>query len=101
MEKTRTLASRKYIYLSCRRFFQFKGDKNVDESLVLTMTNNGGEISFRFIDLTTSEETLLENPSTGEYEFPLRKGHKVKLLILASKAIGSYKIAKKKIVPNM
>ena len=95
MEKIRTLASRKYLILSCHRTFVLTGNKNHEQSIILTLTNNGGTIKFTFTDLDTNEVTTFDNPISGEYVIPLKKGVKTKLLITASKAKGSYKIRKK------
>lgn len=97
MEKSRTLASRKYYLLSCHRFFVFKGHKEYEQSLVINVTNDGGSISFTFTDLTTNEVIEYIDPKTGEYIIPLTKGGKTKLMIMASHAIGSYSIKKKTI----
>ena len=97
MEKLRTLASRKYYSLSCHRFFVFKGHKEHEQSLVINITNEGGEICFTFTDLVTNEVIEFKNPKTGEYIIPLTKGGKTKLVITASHAIGSYNIKKKTI----
>lgn len=98
MEKLRIQASRKYYLLSCHRYLVFTGHKESDESLILTITNDGGVISFTFTNLTTNEVTNYDNPKTGEYIIPLKKGNKTKLTIVASRAIGSYKIVKKTII---
>ena len=97
MEKLRTLASRKYYLLSCHRFFVFKGHKEYEQSLVINITNEGGEICFTFTDLTTNEVIEYKDPKTGEYIIPLTKGGKTKLVITASHAIGAYKIVKRTI----
>lgn len=96
MEQLKTLAARKYKYLSCHRCFVFTGQKEYEESLVLTLTNNGGQITFTFTD-SKGQETIFNNPETGEYIIPLQKGEKTKLVITASKAIGAYNIKKKTI----
>ena len=97
MEKLRTLTSRKYYLLSCHRFFVFKGHKEYEQSLVINVTNEGGEICFTFTDLATNEVIEFINPKTGEYVVPLTKGGKTKLVITASHAIGAYNIKKKTI----
>ena len=97
MEKLRTLTIRKYRYLSCHRYFIFNGNKKYDESLILNVNNLSGSISFKFIDLANNEEIVFDNPSSGDYVIPLKKGYKMKLLILASKAVGGYKIIRKTI----
>ena len=96
MEKLKTLAARKYKYLSCHRYFVFTGHKEYEESLVLTLTNDGGQITFTFTD-SKGQKTIFNNPETGEYNIPLQKGEKTKLVITASKAIGAYNIKKKTI----
>ena len=96
MEKLTTLAARKYYFLSCHRYFVFTGHKEYEESLVLTITNNGGQITFTFTD-SKGQETIFDNPASGEYVMPLEKGEKTKLVITASKAIGAYNIKKKTI----
>ncbi len=98
MEKIRLVAARKYYLLSCHRTLMLSTHKKYEESLLLTVTNDGGAISFRFTDLTTKEVTSFDNPKSGEYVVPLEKGNKMELLIVASKAIGSYKLVKKTIV---
>lgn len=97
MEKYRTLAARKYYLLSCHRYFVFKGHKKYEQSLIVSVTNNGGSISFTFTDLATQEVKEFKDPQTGEFTVPLTKGNKMKLVINASKAIGAYKIVKKTI----
>ena len=95
MEKLRTLAARKYYLLSTHRYYFFTGHKVYEESLILTVTNNGGSICFTFVDLSSSEEIAYENPASGEYIIPLKKGSKMKLVITSSNARGAYKIAKR------
>lgn len=95
MEKIRTITIRKYYILSCHRTFIFSGNKNHEQSIILTLTNKGGTIKFTFTDLQTNEVVEFDNPSSGEYVVPLKKGVKTKLVITASKAKGSYKISKK------
>lgn len=97
MEKYRTLTARKYYLLSCHRYFVFKGHKEYEQSLVINITNEGGEICFTFTNLATNEVKEIKNPKTGEYAIPLTKGGKTKLVITASHAIGAYKIVKKTI----
>lgn len=97
MEKLRTVASRKYYSLSCHRFFVFKGHKEYEQSLVINITNKGGEICFTFTDLVTNKVIEFKDPETGEYVIHLTKGGKTKLVITASHAIGSYNIKKKTI----
>ena len=101
MEKLRTLTIRKYLLLSCHRYFFFSGHKKYDESLIFYVTNNSGTISFRFTDLSSKEEILFDNPKTGEYVVPLKKGGKMKLVISASRASGGYKIVKKTIKKDL
>ncbi len=98
MEKTRLQAARKYYLLSCHRFQVFKGHKEYEESLVLSVTNNGGSICFTFTDLSTNEVITFDNPKTGDYVISLKRGEQMKLVITASKAIGAYKIVKKTII---
>ena len=97
MEKLRIQAARKYYLLSCHRYQVFTGHKEYEESLLLTLTNDGGSISFKFIDLSNNEVITFDNPKTGEYVIPLKKRIKTKMVITASKAIGAYKIVKKTI----
>lgn len=97
MEKLKIQAARKYRILSCHRYQTFAGHKEYEESLLLSVTNDGGLINFTFTDLTTNEVISFDNPKTGEYEVPLKKGNKMRLVINASKAIGSYKIVKRTI----
>lgn len=98
MEKLRTKLLRKYRLLTCKRFHVFTGHKKYEESLILSVINNGGSICFNFTNLSTNETLTFDNPSSGEYVVPLQKGEKIKLVINASKAIGSYKIVKKTII---
>ena len=95
MEKTRILTIRKYYSLFTNRSCVFKGHKKYDRSIILNITNNGGAISFTFIDLETNQETKFDNPVTGEYTVPIKANSKIKLFIKSSKAVGSYKISKK------
>lgn len=97
MEKYRTLTARKYHFLSTHRSFLFKGHKKYEQSLIVVIQNNGGNINFTFTDLANEEVFAFDNPSSGKYEIKLVKGNKMKLLITSSKAIGSYKIIKKTI----
>ncbi len=94
----KTQASRKYHLLSCHRFMTFIGHKSYEEIIILSVINDGGSISFAFTDLTTNEAIVFDNPKSGDYIIPLKKGIKTKLVITASKAIGSYKIIKKRII---
>ena len=82
MEKLRIQAARKYYLLSCHRCLTFVGHKENEESIVLTITNDGGSICFTFTDLTTKEVTSFDNPKSGEYVIPLNKGSKTELLIV-------------------
>lgn len=95
MEKLRMVTAMKYYSLYTNRLFVFKGHKKYDGSIILKVTNNGGEISFTFIDLESNQETKFDNPVTGEYTVPIKANNKIKLLIKSSKANGSYKISKK------
>lgn len=97
MEKYRTLTARKYYSLSCHRFFVFKGHKKYEQSLVIYITNEGGEICFTFTDLATNEVIEYKDPKSGEYVIYLTKGGKTKLVITTSHAIGAYKIVKRTI----
>lgn len=97
MEKKRTILSRKYIYLSCNKYHVFNALNEHEQSLLLSVTNNGGSICFTFTDLSNNQTTVLDNPQTGDYVIPLVKGNKMKLAVKASKAIGAYKIVKKTI----
>jgi len=98
MERLQVQASRKYRYLTCHRFQVFKAHKEFEESLILSVINNSGSISFTFTDLSNNEVISFDNPKSGDYVIPLKKGIKTRLVIAASKAIGSYKIIKKTII---
>ena len=98
MEKIKLQAARKYYFLSCHRYMTFTAHKEYEESIILNITNEGGDISFIFTDLSTNEVVRFDNPNTGEYIIPLVKGQKTKLVINASKAIGSYNIKKRTIM---
>lgn len=98
MDKLKTLTARKYYLLSCHKFLSIKGSEDFEESLVLVLTNNGGSICFRFYDESSQEEVVFDNSSSGEYNVPIKKGSKIKISIIAFKAIGAYKIAKKIVV---
>ena len=100
MEKIKTLAARKYYYLTTNRYFEFITHQTYDESLFLIIENSGGQISFTITNISTNEITAFSNPETGEYIIPLIKGSKMKLEIKSSKAIGAYKIVRKTIIPN-
>lgn len=96
MEKVTLLGARKYYLLSCgRRTFSIKGHKEYEEVLVITLTNDGGYIELEIVDKSNNESTKLENPESGIYSFPLKKGEVTNLIIRAKSAIGSYKIEKK------
>ena len=94
----KTQASRKYYLLSCHRFMTYIGHKSYEETIILSVINDGGSICFTFTDLSNNEVISLDNPKSGDYIIPLKKGIKTKLVITASKAIGSYKIIKKTII---
>ena len=96
-EVIRTVTARWYKLLSCYRCFHFKGHKVYEQSIIVTLKNSGGEINFEFTDLSTNEVTTLENPTSGEYVFPLTKGEKSVLVIKAKASSGSYRIQKKTI----
>lgn len=98
MEKLRTLQSRSYYLLHTNRTMIISAHKKYDESIILNVTNNGGTIDFAFTDLSNNEVISFDNPKSGDYIIPLKKGIKTKLVITASKAIGSYKIIKKTII---
>ena len=95
MEKIRTIHSRAFYLISCHRYYVFKGHKEYEESIILTVKNDGGTIDFVFTDSTNNENISFINPPSGEYIVPLKKGEKMKLVITAKGAKGSYKIAKK------
>ncbi|MBR1846725.1 MAG: hypothetical protein IJ787_03320 [Bacilli bacterium] len=56
----------------------------------MLQVRNGGDIHLAFTDLLTQETLVSDNLSTGEYAAPLKPGSKVKLQIIARKAIGAY-----------
>lgn len=95
--KLTTYNSRTYCLMSCRRYSYFKGHQKYEQSLVISLENKGGYIEFELIDLSTDESTKLENPESGVYEFPLKKGIKTKLIIRAKGAKGKFKVQKKTI----
>ncbi len=97
MEKLRTILSRKYHFLTTHRYHVFNGHKEYEQSLILSLVNNGGSICFTFTDLSSNETTTFDNPDSGDYVIPLKKGGKTKMVITSNKAIGSYKIVKKTI----
>ena len=97
MEKLRTISNRKYYLLSSHSFFTIKSDPEYEESIVLDVVNNGGDISFTFTDLSSNEVTNFVNPSSGNYAVPMKKGGKMKLDIRAKRAIGSYHLQKRTI----
>ena len=96
-EKLTTFTIRAYFLLSCYRTCYFRGHKKYEQSLIITLTNSGGYIEFELIDSSTNETNKLENPESGVYEFPLKKGVMTKLIIRAKGAKGKYKIQKKTI----
>ena len=95
MEKRKLLAARAYCLLFCNITLTVSADKQREESLLLQVRNDGGEIHFAFVDLSTGETKTFDNPSTGEYAVSLKRSSKVKLLITANRAIGSYRIEKR------
>ena len=97
-EKMTTLNSRSYKYLSTNRRFIFTSHKEYEQEIIITIVNNGGTISFEIINAETKETTKLDNPETGTYTFPLKKGMKTQILIKSKAAIGSYKIQKKTVI---
>ena len=97
MEKLRTILSRKYHFLTTHRYHVFSGHKEYEQSLILSLVNNGGSICFTFTDLSSNEATTFDNPDSGDYVIPLKKGGKTKMVIASNKAIGSYKKEKKTI----
>ena len=97
--KVKTITARAYFVLSCYRKFSIKSSKKYEESLLLFVTNNGGDIDFTFTNKLTNQVYMFENPETGQYIIPLNKGDKLSLVIKAKKAKGSYKIQRKIIKP--
>lgn len=95
MEKQKTLTARAYRLLSCHKDLNFVASKEHEESLSLQIRNDDGNIRFTIADLTLKEDSVFDNPSSGEYCVPLKKGNKIRVLIEANNAIGSYKIVKK------
>ncbi len=95
-EKSRLITSRSYYLMSCYRYYNFKGNKKYEQSVILHLENNGGQINFEFVK-PNGEVIKLDNPKTGIYEFPLEKGQISKLVIKATSAKGGYRIHKKTI----
>ena len=97
-EKISTLNVRSFSFLTCHRRTLLRSHKEYEQSLIITVENNGGSLSFELTDLSTKEVIKLDNPETGVYPLSLNKGAKYQLLITASAAKGTYKIQKKTIV---
>ncbi len=97
-ERIRTLTVRSFFLLSCYRSYLIKGHKDYEQSLIITVENSGGNLSFSLIDLSTNEVTELDNPESGVYELPLSKGVNYQFVITAKAAKGKYKIQKKTII---
>ena len=97
-EKIRTLTTRSFHALTCNRRTLLRGHKEYEQSLVITVENNGGNLSFTLTDLSTNEVTKLDNPTSGVYTMPLTKGAKYQFVITAKAAKGKYKIQKKTII---
>lgn len=97
-EKIRTLNSRSFFLLTCIRRNVIRGCKENEQSLIITVENKGGVICFTLKDLATDKCEILENPETGVYELPLKKGGKYQFTITANFAKGKYKIQKKTII---
>lgn len=94
-EKLHIICSRKYLYKSGTIYYFFKAHKKYEQSIIVNFTNDKGDISFQFTDLSTEENKEFKEP--GEYVFPLIKEHKYKIIIKTSGACGSHKIYKKTI----
>ena len=97
-EKIRTVTCRSYLYLSCFRRSLFKGHPKYDEFIIVTLTNNGGNIEFVLTNASAQDVNKLDNPPSGTYIFPLIKGVKNYLVIHAKCAKGSYTIQRKTII---
>ena len=97
-EKIRTLNVRSFAFLTCHRRTLLRGHKEYEQTLIITVEKNGGELSFELTDLATKEVTKLENPESGVYDLPLSKGAKYQFVITAKAAKGKYKIQKKTII---
>ena len=97
-EKIRTLNVRSFAFLTCRRRTLLRGHKEYEQTLIITVEKNGGELSFELTDLNTKEANTLDNPESGIYEFPLSKGAKYQFVITAEAAKGKYMIQKKTII---
>ena len=97
-ERIRTLTIRSFFLLSCYRSYLIKAHKEYEQSLIITVENSGGDLSFSLTDLSTNEVNKLDNPASGVYEFPLNKGVKYQFVITAKGAKGKYKIQKKTII---
>ena len=97
MEKVRLVTFRKYLMLSCNRYFFFKGHKKYEQSLLIDITQNSGQFSLEFTNRDTNETIKIENEFKETIEFPLIKGNRYSLQVTAKGACGSYKIRKKTI----
>ena len=97
-EKISTLNVRSFSFLTCHRRTLLRGHKEYDQTLIITVEKNSGELSFELTDLATKEVTKLENPESGVYDLPLSKGAKYQFVITAKAAKGKYKIQKKTII---
>ena len=89
------IVSRSYKGLSSYRLmYSVKGNKEHEESLVITLVNSGGFIEFEIIDVETKESNKLTNPESGTYTFAINKGGRLKIILRAKGSSGSYKIEK-------
>lgn len=95
--KIRTILLRRYFLLSCLGYLSIHASKKEQQSLILTVDNSGGEISFTFKSLTTGLVQEFVNPASGEYIIPLRFDERMRLEIKAKGAKGGYKLQKKTI----
>ena len=97
-EKIRTLNVRSFAFLTCHHRTLLRGHKEYEQSLIITVEKNGGELSFELMNLATKEANKLDNPESGVYEVPLSKGAKYQFVITAKAAKGKYKIQKKTVI---
>ena len=97
-ERIRTLTNRSFYKLTCYRRALLRSHKEYEQSLIVTVDNSGGNLSFSLMNLATKEVNRLDNPESGVYELSLSKDAKYQFVITAKAAKGKYKIQKKTII---
>lgn len=93
-EKKSLITSNVYYLMSGGRSYSFKGHKEHDQYIIITLKNDGGYIEFEFVNSSFNNGNKFVNPATGTYTFPLRKEEKYHLFVRATRAKGAFKVEK-------